>query len=258
MNKELRIKKKIMRGSSNLPTVKVAMAGRGFTLVELLIVMAIMGLLIAVVIGTLNPVALVNRAKDSRRKNDLNKIKVAFESYHTDKGVYPTAVEVGVWNISNNCDNEVVQMKSYLKTLPCDYQKKPYEIIVINPKTTFKIITNLENKKDVDIPINWYLDSAPYNYRDRKNQINYGVSSSNILWYDLVDRVDPACGLDCLKKVGAADAIPVINGVCISGGNIWCFRGRPTGTMYGFPIPGITITTPQCYLSSCCNGSGCH
>ena len=230
----------------------------GFTLVELLTVMAILALLIAIVIGTINPIAMVNKANDSRRKNDLNKIKVAFEAYHTDKGLYPTAQEVGVWNVDANCGKPITQLKSYLKTLLCDSQNKIYEIIVIDPKTTFKILTNLQNKKDDNIPVNWYLDNAPYNYRDRKNLVNYGVSSSNILWYDLVDRTDPGCGNDCLRKVGLADAILVTNDVCVSGGNVWCFRGRPWGTTYGFPIPGVTNTTLQCYLSRCCNGLGCN
>lgn len=141
-------------------------------------------IMIAIVIGTLNPIALVNRAGDSRRKNDLNKIKVAFEAYHTNKGVYPTAQEVSVWNVQANCDKEVSQIKSYLKVLPCDTLKKPYEIIIINPKTTFKILTNLQNRKDLNIPPDWYaVDTYPA-YRFRKNQVNYGVSSSNILWYE--------------------------------------------------------------------------
>jgi prepilin-type N-terminal cleavage/methylation domain-containing protein len=47
----------------------------GFTLVELLIVMTIVTLLMIMAIGTINPLAMVAKAKDSERKSDLNKIK---------------------------------------------------------------------------------------------------------------------------------------------------------------------------------------
>lgn len=230
---------------------------KGFTLVELLVVMSILAIMVAIVSATLNPIALVNKARDSRRKNDLNKIKIAFEAYFANKGSYPTTDEVsGVsgWNKRENCNKEISQMKSYLRTLPCDPKGTPYEIIIINSKT-FKIITNLENTKDIDIPNGWYLDSAPYGYRDRKNDINYGVSSSNILWYEFSGIIDPTCGLDCIISVDGSGCVPT--NYCVSGGTTLCFIGKCFGNNLGVPLPGILETTPQCYVSRCCSGSGC-
>ena len=240
---------------NNLPVVKAAMADGGFTLVELLIVISILGIMAAILVGTLNPIALVNKAKDSRRKNDLNKIKIAFEAYHTNKQQYPPRDQIKDWNKTENCGKEIVQMKSYLKTLPCDPNKKPYEIVYVN-RNTFKVITNLENKKDNHIPPNWYLEDTYLAYATRKNEVNYGVSSSNILWYESVGEIDNVCGHDCIKYVSGSSET-ITNGSCISGGVIFCFWGQPTGNNFGVAI-GSLPSYPQCFTDYCCNGSGCE
>jgi len=248
---------KKIKNKNHPPVAKAAMADRGFTLVELLIVISILAIMVAILIGTLNPIALVNRASDSRRKNDLDKIKIAFEAYYADKGIYPMAQGVLLWNVAGNCGKEIGQMKSYLKTLPCDPTKNPYEIVIIN-NNTFKVIANLQNKKDKDIPPNWYSEGTYPSYHDKKDQVNYGVSSSNILWYDVEGGIDKDCtGLDCLIKIiGGGPCIGTNS--CISGGQTLCFVDRCTGNNLGVPLPGIPDTTPQCYVNRCCNGSGCN
>ena len=61
----------------------------GFTLLELLTVVAIIGLLVAVVSTNLAP----GRAKgrDTARINQMRQIRIALESYYNDQGRYPTA-----------------------------------------------------------------------------------------------------------------------------------------------------------------------
>lgn len=238
----------------------------GLTLVELLIVMSILMFMVGIVVGGLNPIALVNKARDSRRKNDLNKIKIAFEAYYTDKGNYPTKAEIDNWNVVANCGKVIPQMKSYLKTLPCDPKGNPYEIILIytyidteNNDTiskAYKVLANLENKKDNDIPSDWYTSDL-YNYRDRVNEVNYGVSSSNILWYDY-SGIDPTCGRDCMSATILGSECGSTNN-CVSGGATLCFIGKCSGNNLGAVLPGFEDKkTPQCYVSRCCQGSGCE
>lgn len=152
----------------------------GFTLVELLIVMAIVVVLMIALIGILNPMALIGKARDSERKNDLGKIKKVFEEYYTDKGHYP-GTEMSFCNLKENCGATIPGMSGYLDKCLCDGIGKPYT--VLSDTSWFKVLTNLEDKQDKDIPKDWYTDSK-YIVPFDKNTINYGVSSSNVLWYE--------------------------------------------------------------------------
>lgn len=160
----------------------------GYTFVELLIVISIVLILAMMMIGILNPAALVNRGSDAQRKKDLNRIKVAFEEYFNDKGYYPNDVLLTNLKNKNNCDSTTV-FAPYLIPWPCDPNGNPYLIYVENNE--FRVITNLQNKSDKDIPDFWYEREDISIYGSSKDQVNYGVSSSNILWYDMV--IDPIC-----------------------------------------------------------------
>jgi len=66
----------------------------GFTLVELLIVIALIGVLAAALIATLNPVEQINKARDSRFKNDAAELLAALERNYASTQSYPW-VEIG-------------------------------------------------------------------------------------------------------------------------------------------------------------------
>lgn len=189
----------------------------GFTLTELLLVISIVAIMAIMLVGILNPIFLVNKAKDSERKKDLDAIKKSFEEYFNDKGRYPT--NVNDWNIKSNCEKNVTDFK-YLNPWPCDpVSGEPYDIIVGNNGRWFKVLTNLGNRKDSDIPVGWYNTSPSYFYDVDINKVNYGVSSSNIKWYEKT--VDPICqqswdNHDCYKW---------LNGSCNSSTDNSCGAG---------------------------------
>lgn len=60
---------------------------KGFTLVELLVVVAIIGILAAISVVALNTARA--RARDSRRVADVRQIQTALELYYNDMGTYP-------------------------------------------------------------------------------------------------------------------------------------------------------------------------
>lgn len=66
---------------------------RGFTLVEVLIVIAIIGILIGMSIVAFQ--AARKTARDGQRKTDLAEIKSNIEIYRTDCGEYPAAITFG-------------------------------------------------------------------------------------------------------------------------------------------------------------------
>ena len=64
---------------------------KGFTLVELLIVIAVIGILTTII--TINLVKTVNRAKRSEAKIFIGKLELAISMYRIDTGMYPSDLE---------------------------------------------------------------------------------------------------------------------------------------------------------------------
>jgi general secretion pathway protein G len=114
----------------------------GFTLIEILIVVAILAILTLTVIYSITH-NLAN-SRDARRKADLERLKIAMEDYYGDKNIYPPDGSLG------NCESEI--LKPYLSSVPCDPKTKlPYCYIYDNtdPKgQTYKILASFENEDD--------------------------------------------------------------------------------------------------------------
>jgi prepilin-type N-terminal cleavage/methylation domain-containing protein len=62
---------------------------KGFTLVELLIVIALIAILSVAVLATINPIEQSNKAKDSSVQNDAAEIMNAYERYYANAQSYP-------------------------------------------------------------------------------------------------------------------------------------------------------------------------
>jgi len=67
------------------------MTFRGFTLVELLVVVAIIGVLAGALVMGLNPLTQFKKTRDARRKSNLQEIKTSLQLYHNIEGAYPTS-----------------------------------------------------------------------------------------------------------------------------------------------------------------------
>ncbi len=64
---------------------------RGFTLLELIVVMTLIGLLVGIAIPAYRDAT--QRAKEATLSTDLARMREAIDEYHTDKGEYPPALE---------------------------------------------------------------------------------------------------------------------------------------------------------------------
>lgn len=225
----------------------------GFTLIEVLVVMAILGMMAVILVGILNPIALTGRGYDARRKKDLGRIKVAFEEYYNDKGCYPTEGISATLRLKSSCGSKTI-FSPWLASWPCDPNGEPYYVFVESNTTCprwFKLITNLENKKDMDIPSGWY-EQGNYYVGDGTlgiNQANYGTSSTNVLWYDRA--VLAGCGRSgggCyyLARGNVCNAL----GQSCRGGN--CFLSYTD--IWG----GTNNCAPFCQVDCCENGLVCN
>lgn len=65
------------------------MNSRGFTLIEMIVVTAILAVLAAILLAILDPISQIKKANDARRKSNLAQIQRALEAYYQDQGKYP-------------------------------------------------------------------------------------------------------------------------------------------------------------------------
>lgn len=122
---------------------------RGFTLIEVIIVVSILGLMAMMIIFN-NLTASLRSSRDSKRKQDLNKLTAVMEDYYNDNLRYPPAGADGTidnlaWGSS---------FAPYADRLPQDpkspgqnylYQTDP------SGQNYFALYSKLENAKDSDI-----------------------------------------------------------------------------------------------------------
>ncbi|HRH24899.1 MAG TPA: prepilin-type N-terminal cleavage/methylation domain-containing protein [Candidatus Paceibacterota bacterium] len=96
---------------------------KGFTLLELLTVIAIIGLLASVVVVSINTSR--TKARDSQRINDLRQIRIALELYYNENGYYPPApcgYDCNGYFSSNTPEWSTLAsyLSPYIATLPVD------------------------------------------------------------------------------------------------------------------------------------------
>lgn len=75
----------------------------GFTLVELLIVIALIGVLVLVVLAAINPIEQTNKARDTRYRSDGAQLLAAIDRYFASQSEFPW-VTVGPATYDNDDD----------------------------------------------------------------------------------------------------------------------------------------------------------
>ncbi len=96
---------------------------KGFTIVELLIVIVVIGILASITIVSYNGVQA--RAKDSRRLNDTQVIVGALQLYYAENGVYPTPSYNGPGGWESSSINpsqflQVLKTNGIISSVPVD------------------------------------------------------------------------------------------------------------------------------------------
>lgn len=179
-----------IKHKKSFPFAVFRLPSRGFTLMELMVVMAILGILITV--GLTSYKSVQAKSRDARRKNDLKQISVAIEAYYNDKSKYPSDDGSGAivgcgTNDAQNCScGSPMQDKNnvmYMPELPCDPasgRKYYYDAVGNN---AYQLYARIENTQDGDVP---HSGTTPLSYPSTNCSTgasslncNYGVSSTN-------------------------------------------------------------------------------
>lgn len=129
----------------------------GFTLMELLIVIVLLGFLIAIATGSFRSSQI--KARDARRKSDLRQITLALETYFNDKGRYPADSANGEIMGCGAGDAQLCpwngqfsdsQATIYMVTLPKDPKQGMRYFYDVSGTASYQLYARLENTEDYD------------------------------------------------------------------------------------------------------------
>ncbi len=88
---------------------------RGFTLIEIVVVIAVIGILASVVIANVQSAKM--KARDTQRMSDLQNIQVALRIYKDANGTYPSSPTAQVIGVGGSID---AILSPYLPSIPKD------------------------------------------------------------------------------------------------------------------------------------------
>ena len=131
----------------------------GFTLVELLVVMTIIGILATLIVGGFRSSQM--RGRDAQRKSDLKQLSNALEIFYSDYGKYPPAAGTQIaacsynpangtgvacaWGTSEMTDGKTI----YFKTIPKEPEgTRTYVYKVNSNQNKYQLYAHLENTED--------------------------------------------------------------------------------------------------------------
>jgi prepilin-type N-terminal cleavage/methylation domain-containing protein len=156
---------------------KIQNQKNGFTLLEVLLVIALIGILVTIIIVILNPNSRFASARNDIRQSDIKKIEAALIQYRLQEGSYPAGLTTTLQEIcdpdiaepSINCGTNInlsALVPIYLQSIPQDPNDKDttggngYQVAV-NTTRNIIAVKAIQAELSVIISINDPLPTAP-------------------------------------------------------------------------------------------------
>lgn len=196
----------------------------GFTLMELLIVIALIAILVIAALTLLNPLKQIQKSWDGKRKTELGQLRKVLEDWYNDKNCYPKPDQIcykdKTQTICPICGRQSgsPSFSPYLPSLPCDPQSPGKEY--------------LYQVEDADCPSSYKI-YAILSELPQSGSYNYGVSSGNTN-LEPYPAVSPTA-TPILSPSPSPTINPFSSFYCSSTGCLPCEEGGDPTACYNFP-----------------------
>lgn len=137
---------------------------KGFTLVEMLVVISIILIITVAVMSAINPIAQQKKARDVVRRSDLSKMSTALEQYYADHNSYPVGTGAAVPYTGS--------LDTYMNSLPADPVSATYSYCYNTANSNQDYVlcsaleygTSNENTTGTPVACNVKTGTQPYRY----------------------------------------------------------------------------------------------
>jgi len=135
---------------------------RGFTLLEILLVIAAIGIIASIVIVSINPLRQIGKARNASRYANINTIQKALDQYNINNGRYPSGItgsyqEICVDGNTTNCiDLESDLVPTYIAEIPKDPEGGGYKVAISRENNKVSLLADKADLEQ-DISINLIL-----------------------------------------------------------------------------------------------------
>lgn len=138
------------------------------SITEILIVVTLLSIIAVVLISAFKPGTQIAKARDARRKSDLQKLKNPLEDYYNDNKCYP---DPSLLDCKLPVDNPGSKFQPYKDKVPCDPETGKSYYYESPDCNTYYFYVKLENENDPAIaeagctsgcgpvPFNWGISS---------------------------------------------------------------------------------------------------
>jgi len=234
---------------------------KGFTLLEILLVIAAIGILASIVIVAINPLRQLSKAENAARWSNINTIQKALDQYYIANGKYPDGVPNGSYEEVCDTGDETVGegtidcvtegkldlralVPTYIAEIPRDPNGGGYKVGINPTNNSISVWTDKAKLGELVAinPMELTLVIGGTNEVGQELSIDLVVNSlenidpNNIIWYTVTGGVETQVGTGASYTVQSGDVGSEITAKVVLGGTNFASGSGGTTT------PPIVLT----------------